>query len=41
MSHGCVNMKPEEANWLFRWLTPISETSERIRKGYGTRVIVT
>lgn len=22
MSHGCVNMKPEDAKWLYRWTTP-------------------
>ena len=41
MSHGCVNMLPEEAKWLFRWLTPTNDPGERIQKGYGTRVIVT
>jgi hypothetical protein len=41
MSHGCVNMLPEEAKWLFRWLTPANDPGERIQKGYGTRVIVT
>ena len=41
MSHGCVNMLPDEAKWLFRWLTPVSEASERIQKGYGTLVVVT
>ncbi len=41
MSHGCVNMTPAEAKWLFRWLTPPSEADARITKGYGTRVIVT
>jgi len=40
MSHGCVNMVPAEAKWLFRWLTPANEPGERIRKGHGTRVIV-
>lgn len=40
MSHGCVNMRPDEAKWLFRWLTPESEAEARITKGYGTRVIV-
>ena len=23
MSHGCVNMRPEEARWLFRWSRPV------------------
>ena len=22
MSHGCVNMKPEDAKWIYRWTTP-------------------
>lgn len=22
MSHGCVNTKPEDAQWIFRWTTP-------------------
>jgi lipoprotein-anchoring transpeptidase ErfK/SrfK len=43
MSHGCINMRPEEAKWIFRWSLPPS-TFEDInpltldRKGYGTRV---
>ena len=41
MSHGCVNMHPDEALWIFRWLTPESEPDARITKGYGTRVVVT
>ncbi|MDA1330425.1 MAG: L,D-transpeptidase [Chloroflexi bacterium] len=40
MSHGCVNMQPDEAKWLFRWLTPESEPDALITKGYGTRIIV-
>ncbi|NPA05886.1 MAG: L,D-transpeptidase [Chloroflexi bacterium] len=23
MSHGCVNMRPEDAKWVFRWTQPI------------------
>jgi hypothetical protein len=22
-SHGCVNLAPEDARWLFRWTTPL------------------
>jgi lipoprotein-anchoring transpeptidase ErfK/SrfK len=22
MSHGCVNVKPEDAKWIFRWSNP-------------------
>jgi lipoprotein-anchoring transpeptidase ErfK/SrfK len=40
MSHGCVNMRVEDAKWLYRWSTPIAEPGDWIRKGYGTRVEV-
>jgi lipoprotein-anchoring transpeptidase ErfK/SrfK len=40
MSHGCVNMRPEEAKWLFRWATPESDPYERVVQGYGTKVAV-
>ncbi len=40
-SHGCVNMRPEEAKWLYRWTTPSASVSQRLRGGYGTTVIVT
>lgn len=40
MSHGCVNMRTEDAKWLYRWTTPIAEYKEWERKGYGTRVTV-
>jgi len=40
MSHGCVNMRPEEAKWLFRWLAPVSEPLEWEQNGRGTNVYV-
>jgi len=40
MSHGCVNMKPEEAKWLYRWVTPESSHAERVTNGFGTAVEV-
>lgn len=45
MSHGCVNMAPQDAKWLFRWTTPVFETpveshSDWERRGYGTSVII-
>jgi lipoprotein-anchoring transpeptidase ErfK/SrfK len=40
MSHGCVNMRCEEAKWLFRWTTPVWEPGIWEKRGYGTRVIV-
>ena len=40
MSHGCVNMRPEEAKWLWRWVTPETDGSARVTNGLGTRVTV-
>ncbi len=38
MSHGCINMKTNEANWLYRWSTPTGDMSKMETIGYGTRV---
>jgi lipoprotein-anchoring transpeptidase ErfK/SrfK len=40
MSHGCINMRPEEARWIFRWTTPPTDTLEIETRGMGTLVIV-
>jgi hypothetical protein len=45
MSHGCVNMRNEDARWLFRWSTPsFSNPPEDQRswdaRGFGTRISV-
>jgi lipoprotein-anchoring transpeptidase ErfK/SrfK len=40
MSHGCVNMRVEDAKWLYRWSTPVAEPGDWTRKGHGTRVEV-
>lgn len=40
MSRGCVNMRTEEAKWLFRWTTPVSGPETWEQTGYGTLVIV-
>lgn len=40
MSHGCVNMRTEEAKWLYRWTTPVAGTEIWEKRGYGTRVVV-
>jgi len=39
-SHGCVNMRNEDALWLYRWTSPVIEAHQRVCMGYGTRVIV-
>jgi hypothetical protein len=43
MSHGCVNMRNEDAEWLFRWNTPSAGFDEINKqtldvRGYGTPV---
>jgi hypothetical protein len=40
MSHGCVNMRNEDAKWLYRWANPIAEYQDWNRKGHGTYVRV-
>ena len=40
MSHGCINMRPEEAKWIFRWTNPVAGPSDKDKRGYGTQVIV-
>ena len=38
MSHGCINMRCDEAKWLFRWLRPIHNGPQLYRRGHGTPV---
>lgn len=38
MSHGCINMRTEEAKWLFRWALPKHEIGNYTNRGYGTVV---
>jgi lipoprotein-anchoring transpeptidase ErfK/SrfK len=43
MSHGCVNMRTEEAKWLFRWSQPSAGFDDIDKqtldaRGYGTAV---
>jgi lipoprotein-anchoring transpeptidase ErfK/SrfK len=40
MSHGCVNMRNDEAKWLFRWVTPVYQFGTWEQIGYGTLVEV-
>jgi hypothetical protein len=45
MSHGCINMRNEDAKWLFRWVTPIFDLPVEDpfswdSRGYGTQVII-
>jgi hypothetical protein len=40
MSHGCVNLRPADAKWIFRWSTPIAKAEDWETRGYGTLVRV-
>lgn len=40
MSHGCVNMRNEDARWIYRWSSPVIHTWERYKMGRGTLVQV-
>jgi lipoprotein-anchoring transpeptidase ErfK/SrfK len=45
MSQGCVNMRNEDARWLFRWCSPAYDPGAQFKSGYkrvgsGTRVVV-
>jgi hypothetical protein len=37
-SAGCVNMRPEEAKWLYRWTQPIALAGEEVTMSNGTVV---
>jgi len=40
MSHGCVNLRPEDAKWIFRWTTPVTAPDTWEQTGLGTKVVV-
>lgn len=40
MSHGCINMRTDEANWLFRWAKPNHTPDAVATRGLGTKVEV-
>jgi hypothetical protein len=40
MSRGCVNMRTEEAKWIFRWTTPAAPADANQTVGWGTLVRV-
>lgn len=38
MSRGCINMRIDEARWLFRWMRPLHKNDRTYTPGYGTLV---
>ncbi len=40
MSRGCVNMRIEEAKWLFRWVRPVHQPNSISNGGAGTKVVI-
>ena len=45
MSSGCINMRTDEAKWLFRWTLPLAAADQISpltldKKGFGTPVII-
>ena len=40
MSHGCINMRNEDAKWIYRWSSPVIKNEEWHHIGYGTIVKV-
>ena len=41
MSHGCINMRNEDAKWLFRWTSPVFEPVDYFKKERGTLIVIT
>jgi lipoprotein-anchoring transpeptidase ErfK/SrfK len=41
MSHGCINMRIDEAKWVFRWVRPLYKPDHISTTGHGTRVLIT
>jgi lipoprotein-anchoring transpeptidase ErfK/SrfK len=40
-SHGCINLSPQAAKWIYRWTIPIVPSREqRVYETYGTSVFV-
>jgi lipoprotein-anchoring transpeptidase ErfK/SrfK len=40
-SHGCINLTPEAAKWLYRWTLPVVPSDEQqVWEDFGTKVQV-
>jgi lipoprotein-anchoring transpeptidase ErfK/SrfK len=40
MSHGCVNLKMQDALWIYRWTSPVIAAGEWYARNWGTRLII-
>lgn len=40
MSHGCVNMRPEDAKWIYRWTLPAGGVTDWYVESPGTKITV-
>jgi hypothetical protein len=40
-SHGCINMPPDEAKWLYRWTLPVVGPDQTRRIARGTPILIT
>jgi hypothetical protein len=38
MSHGCINLRNEDALWLYRWTTPTASPQDWYTRGLGTLI---
>ena len=40
-SHGCINLTPQAAKWLYRWTSPIVESGKQFAyEFFGTKVLI-
>jgi lipoprotein-anchoring transpeptidase ErfK/SrfK len=40
-SHGCINMTPQSAKWLYRWTHPLVPTNlDELWSEVGTQVVI-
>lgn len=38
MSHGCINLRSEDARWIFRWTTPVATAQDWYVREMGTLI---
>jgi lipoprotein-anchoring transpeptidase ErfK/SrfK len=39
-SHGCLNLRPEDAKWLYRWTQPAVPPEQVVLREAGTPVVI-